>query len=127
MQVHLAANNFAQHLGKLVCHSQDRPGFIVNRVLMPMINEAFYTLMEVSNTAFAYFFRFNSWSLSQGQQKIQIVENICSVMQCSHCQFRPAPLQQHCMIVNLRHLHLPPLPLALANLLAALLACMTIA
>lgn len=47
MQVHQAANSFAQHLGKSVCNSQDRPGFIVNRVLMPMINEAFYALMEV--------------------------------------------------------------------------------
>lgn len=46
-QVHAAASNFAQHLGKSVCSSQDRPGFIVNRVLMPMINEAFYALMEV--------------------------------------------------------------------------------
>lgn len=33
-------------MGKTVCVSADRPGFIVNRVLMPMINEAFYTLME---------------------------------------------------------------------------------
>ncbi|KAL3142210.1 hypothetical protein ABBQ38_002558 [Trebouxia sp. C0009 RCD-2024] len=50
-KVHLAANNFAQHLGKLVCNSQDRPGFIVNRVLMPMVNEAFYALMEGVGTA----------------------------------------------------------------------------
>lgn len=47
LQVYAAAHNFAQHLGKSVCSSQDRPGFIVNRVLMPMINEAFYALMEV--------------------------------------------------------------------------------
>lgn len=47
MQVHQAASDFAQHLGKSVCNSLDRPGFIVNRVLMPMINEAFYALMEV--------------------------------------------------------------------------------
>ena len=40
------AEHFAEALGKTVCRSEDRPGFIVNRVLMPMINEAFYTLME---------------------------------------------------------------------------------
>jgi 3-hydroxybutyryl-CoA dehydrogenase len=31
-------------LGKTVITSQDYSGFIVNRILMPMINEAFYTL-----------------------------------------------------------------------------------
>eukprot|EP00884_Botryococcus_braunii_P022469 jgi/Botrbrau1/8906/Bobra.0148s0021.1 len=36
----------SEQLGKTVCVSQDRPGFIVNRILMPMINEAFYALME---------------------------------------------------------------------------------
>ncbi|GAX85702.1 hypothetical protein CEUSTIGMA_g13116.t1 [Chlamydomonas eustigma] len=35
-----------QHLGKTVCVSQDRPGFILYRVLMPMINEAFFCMME---------------------------------------------------------------------------------
>lgn len=30
--------------GKVVICSQDYAGFIVNRILMPMINEAFYTL-----------------------------------------------------------------------------------
>ena len=42
----LQAQHFAEAVGKTVCRSEDRPGFIVNRVLMPMINEAFYTLME---------------------------------------------------------------------------------
>lgn len=33
-------------LNKEVSKSQDYPGFVVNRILMPMINEAFVTLME---------------------------------------------------------------------------------
>ncbi len=36
----------AAALGKTVTRSADRPGFIVNRILMPQINEAFYCLME---------------------------------------------------------------------------------
>jgi 3-hydroxybutyryl-CoA dehydrogenase len=35
-----------QALGKEVSRSQDYPGFVVNRILMPMINEAFSALME---------------------------------------------------------------------------------
>jgi 3-hydroxybutyryl-CoA dehydrogenase len=38
--------DLAAKLGKETCVSTDRPGFIVNRLLMPMINEAFYVLME---------------------------------------------------------------------------------
>ncbi|XP_077243721.1 3-hydroxyacyl-CoA dehydrogenase family protein isoform X2 [Tasmannia lanceolata] len=34
----------AERLGKTVICSQDYPGFIVNRILMPMINEAFFAL-----------------------------------------------------------------------------------
>lgn len=34
------------HLGKTPVTSQDAPGFIVNRILMPMINEAIYALHE---------------------------------------------------------------------------------
>lgn len=41
----------AAHLGKTFCVSADRPGFIVNRILMPMINEAFFALMEGVATA----------------------------------------------------------------------------
>jgi 3-hydroxybutyryl-CoA dehydrogenase len=36
----------AERLGKSTMTAQDFPGFIVNRVLLPMINEAIYTLYE---------------------------------------------------------------------------------
>ena len=36
----------ATHLGKTAIPANDRPGFVSNRVLMPMINEAFYAWME---------------------------------------------------------------------------------
>ena len=35
-----------EKLGKTIAVSEDFPAFIVNRVLMPMINEAIYTLYE---------------------------------------------------------------------------------
>ena len=38
-------------LGKETSRSQDYPGFVVNRILMPMINEAFNALMEGVATA----------------------------------------------------------------------------
>ena len=38
--------DFARKLGKEVVHANDAPGFIVNRVLMPMINEAVFALGE---------------------------------------------------------------------------------
>lgn len=42
--------NIAERMGKISTIANDYPGFIANRVLMPMINEAFYALMEgVSN------------------------------------------------------------------------------
>lgn len=36
----------ANRLGKTISNAEDFPAFIVNRVLMPMINEAIYTLYE---------------------------------------------------------------------------------
>ncbi len=39
-------SSFAEHLGKTFVESKDFPGFIVNRILMPMINEAAYALYE---------------------------------------------------------------------------------
>jgi 3-hydroxybutyryl-CoA dehydrogenase len=40
------AVNFAKSLGKTTSNAEDFPAFIVNRVLVPMINEAIYTLYE---------------------------------------------------------------------------------
>ena len=37
---------FARSLGKTTANAEDFPAFIVNRVLVPMINEAIYTLYE---------------------------------------------------------------------------------
>ncbi len=36
----------ATRLGKVPCEVKDYPGFIANRILMPMINEAIYSLYE---------------------------------------------------------------------------------
>jgi 3-hydroxybutyryl-CoA dehydrogenase len=41
-----AARDFCGKLGKTVTVSEDFPAFIVNRILLPMINEAIYTLYE---------------------------------------------------------------------------------
>jgi 3-hydroxybutyryl-CoA dehydrogenase len=40
------ANGLVKRLGKTAANSEDFPAFIVNRILLPMINEAVYTLYE---------------------------------------------------------------------------------
>ncbi len=46
------AVTFAESLGKTTTNAEDFPAFIVNRILVPMINEAIYTLYEgVGNVA----------------------------------------------------------------------------
>jgi 3-hydroxybutyryl-CoA dehydrogenase len=40
------AREFVESLGKTIAVSEDFPAFIVNRILLPMINEAVYTLYE---------------------------------------------------------------------------------
>ncbi len=40
------AVNMSKRLGKIPCVVNDYPGFIANRILMPMINEAIYSLYE---------------------------------------------------------------------------------
>jgi 3-hydroxybutyryl-CoA dehydrogenase len=46
-----AARGFAEELGKTVIESADMPGFLVNRMLGPFINEAIFALMEGTGTA----------------------------------------------------------------------------
>ncbi len=41
-----AVDAFATSLGKQVVHAFDAPGFIVNRILLPMLNEAMFALGE---------------------------------------------------------------------------------
>ena len=41
-----AAKDFVKQLDKTITVSEDFPAFIVNRILLPMINEAIYTLYE---------------------------------------------------------------------------------
>ena len=48
---HEAARAFAGDLGKTVIESKDMPGFLVNRMLGPFINEAIFTLMEGTGSA----------------------------------------------------------------------------
>jgi 3-hydroxybutyryl-CoA dehydrogenase len=45
-QTFATAKQFISNLGKTIAVAEDFPAFIVNRVLMPMINEAIYTLYE---------------------------------------------------------------------------------
>jgi 3-hydroxybutyryl-CoA dehydrogenase len=46
-----AARGFAADLGKTVIESKDYPGFIVNRMLGPFINEAVFALMDGTGSA----------------------------------------------------------------------------
>ena len=45
-ETYKTAREFVTNLGKDVAVSEDFPAFIVNRILMPMLNEAIYTLYE---------------------------------------------------------------------------------
>jgi len=40
------SKEFAESLGKTVAISKDFPGFLANRILIPMLNEAMYALYE---------------------------------------------------------------------------------
>ncbi len=44
--VNATISELSKQLGKVPCTVNDYPGFIANRILMPMINEAIYSLFE---------------------------------------------------------------------------------
>ena len=46
-----AVKSLTENIGKIPVESKDRPGFIVNRILMPMINEAVFTFMDGAASA----------------------------------------------------------------------------
>ncbi|NUR11678.1 MAG: 3-hydroxybutyryl-CoA dehydrogenase [Bradyrhizobium sp.] len=48
---HAKALDFAQRVGKVAITAKNRPGFAVNRILCPMINEAIFALQEGIATA----------------------------------------------------------------------------
>ncbi|KAA3598012.1 MAG: 3-hydroxybutyryl-CoA dehydrogenase [Calditrichaeota bacterium] len=50
-EVYKLVEDLSKDLGKTPCEVNDYPGFVSNRVLMPMINEAIYCLMEGVATA----------------------------------------------------------------------------
>ncbi len=45
-ETYQVTKELAEKMGKTTVLAQDYPGFIVNRILLPMINEAVYALME---------------------------------------------------------------------------------
>jgi len=50
-ETYRACLGFAAELGKTVIESKDYPGFLVNRMLGPFINEAIFALMESTGSA----------------------------------------------------------------------------
>ena len=93
--------DFTEKLGKTAVSSEDFPAFIVNRVLLPMINEAVYTLYEGVGTVAAI-----DTALKLGAHHpmgpLELADFICldtclSVMQVLHegladTKYRPCPL-----------------------------------
>lgn len=45
-EVTQTVSRLSEQLGKIPCEVNDYPGFVANRILMPMINEAIYSLFE---------------------------------------------------------------------------------
>lgn len=93
--------SLARAMGKTVTMSTDSPGFVTNRVLMPMINEAFFALMEGVasaediDTAMTQGIRFNMGPLALAD--FIGLDTCLSIMRTLHehlgdSKYRPCPL-----------------------------------
>jgi len=96
-----AAKRFVARLGKTATVSEDFPGFIVNRILLPMINEATYTLYEGVGTVEAIDTAMRLGA-NHPMGPLQLadfigLDTVLSVMQVLHegladSKYRPCPL-----------------------------------
>jgi 3-hydroxybutyryl-CoA dehydrogenase len=96
-----AAKAFVARLGKTATMSEDFPGFIVNRILLPMINEAIYTLYEGVGTVEAIDTAMRLGA-NHPMGPLQLadfigLDTVLSVMQVLHegladSKYRPCPL-----------------------------------
>ncbi len=96
-----AAKELVARLGKTVTVSEDFPAFIVNRILLPMINEAIYTLYEGVGTVDAIDTAMRLGA-NHPMGPLQLadfigLDTVLSVMQVLHegladSKYRPCPL-----------------------------------
>jgi 3-hydroxybutyryl-CoA dehydrogenase len=96
-----AAKQFTSRLGKTSIVSEDFPAFIVNRILLPMINEAIYTLYEGVGTVDAIDTAMRLGA-NHPMGPLQLadfigLDTVLSVMQVLHegladTKYRPCPL-----------------------------------
>ena len=94
-----SAKEFIGRLGKTATVSEDFPAFIVNRILLPMINEAIYTLYEGVGTvdAIAAAMKIGAHHPMGPRERADFHDTCLSVMQVLHegladSKYRPCPL-----------------------------------